>query len=228
MVQPTLPPCNAVFEPVPMRAAIYARVSTFDQNPDMQVQHLREYAKVRGFEVVKEYVDQVTGNMEKRRRERSRKDVAYQELMVDAHLGRFEVVLVWKFDRFARSLSGLIEALQIFSALGIDFISSTQAVDTTTPMGRLFFHMVGAFAEFERELIVERVKAGLANARQRGITLGRPIDPSLERRIAELRHSGSSLRQIAKEVGRSPAGVKRVLDRLKNVHVTETKGESDA
>jgi DNA invertase Pin-like site-specific DNA recombinase len=211
-----------------MRAAIYARVSTFDQNPDMQVQHLREYAKVRGFDVVKEYVDQVTGNMEKRRRERSRKDVAYQELMVDAHLGRFEIVLVWKFDRFARSLSGLIEALQIFSALSIDFISSTQAVDTTTPMGRLFFHLVGAFAEFERELIVERVKAGLANARQRGITLGRPIDPHLERRIAELRHSGSSLRQIAKEVGRSPAGVKRVLDRLKKVHIIETKGESNA
>jgi DNA invertase Pin-like site-specific DNA recombinase len=196
-----------------MKAAIYARVSTLDQNPEMQLLQLREYAAVRKFDVHAEYVDHVTGNIEKRKRQRSKKDGAYQALMTDAHLKRFDVVLVWKFDRFARSLTGLIEALATFNALGIDFISSTQAVDTTTPMGRLFFHIVGAFAEFERELIVERVNAGLHNARLRGVVLGRPREFEIERLIASMRHSGKSLREIGREVGRSAAGVKKILDR---------------
>jgi DNA invertase Pin-like site-specific DNA recombinase len=201
-----------------MKAAIYARVSTTEQNPEMQLTALREYAGRRGFTVFKEYVDQVTGNLDKRKKSK-RRAPAFTAMMEDAHQRRFDVVLVWKFDRFARSLTGLIEALHTFSSLGIDFISSTQAIDTTTPMGRLFFHMVGAFAEFERELIVERVNQGLKNARDRGQVLGRPREPEVEARILTLRASGKSLREIGREVGRSAAGVKRVVDREENALV---------
>ena len=195
-----------------MKAALYARVSTSDQNPEMQLQALRDFAQLRGFTVYKEYIDQVTGNLEKR--QKRKKAAAFVALMEDASRRRFKVVVVWKFDRFARSLSGLIEALQVFSSLGIDFISQTQSVDTTTPMGRLFFHIVGAFAEFEREVIVERVNAGLANARRKGIILGRPRKPHIDHRIVALRHQGHSLRQIGRDVGRSAAAVMRVLTRV--------------
>jgi len=98
----------------------------------------------------------------------------FEALMADARRRRFDCVLVWKYDRFARPLGALIAALQEFRDLGVDFISHTQAIDTTTPMGRLFFHVIGSFAEFERDVIVERVKAGLANARAKGKRLGRP------------------------------------------------------
>ena len=103
--------------------------------------------------------------------------------MDDAARRVFDCVLVWKYDRFARSLSVLVVALQQFPTLGIDFISDTQNIDTTTPMGRLFYHVIGSFAEFERELIVERVRAGLANACAKGEILGRPKDRSAEVRI---------------------------------------------
>jgi len=126
--------------------------------------------------------------------------------------GRFDCVLVWKYDRFARSLGALIAALQEFRALGVDFISHTQAIDTTTPMGRLFFHVIGSFAEFEREVIVERVKAGLANARAKGKRLGRPVrDPGAQARVVALRGEGLSLRQIATRERLSPSGVRKML-----------------
>lgn len=195
------------------RAAIYIRVSTIEQNPEMQLADLQKFASDRKFQVVRIYTDRVTGDLEKRNQTRTSKDAAYKQLMADAHRRHFDCVLVWKFDRFARSLSGLIGALQTFSSLGIDFVSVTQQVDTTTPMGRLLFHLVAAFAEFERELIVERTRVGLANARRKGIRLGRPRKPILDRRIREMRASGQSLRQIAAAVGMSAAGVKRSLDR---------------
>jgi putative DNA-invertase from lambdoid prophage Rac len=123
-------------------------------------------------------------------------------------------VLVWKYDRFARSLGALIAALAEFDALGIDFISHTQAIDTTTAMGRLFFHVIGSFAEFERETIVERVRAGLANARAKGKRLGRPVrDPAAAARVAALRREGLSLRQIAARERLSPSGVRKILQR---------------
>jgi DNA invertase Pin-like site-specific DNA recombinase len=181
---------------------------------------LREFSQRRSFTISKEYVDHVTGNIEKRRRDNSTKDGAYQELMRDARQRKFDCVVVWKFDRFARSLPALIEALQEFSALGIDFISSTQDVDTTTPMGRLFFHLVGAFAEFERALIVERVNAGLANARAKGVQLGRPRNADVEARVLSLAEEFPapcvgrlSLSAIAAQVGRSRAGVRQILMR---------------
>ena len=131
--------------------AIYARVSTSDQSAESQITALRDFANRRGYTVYREYVDHVTGVVSKRKQG---KGTEYQALMHDAKQKRFDVVLVWKFDRFARSLKALIEGLQLFQALKINFISVTQDIDTTTPMGVFFFQIVGAFAELEREMIV--------------------------------------------------------------------------
>jgi DNA invertase Pin-like site-specific DNA recombinase len=191
-----------------MRVAIYARVSTGEQNPELQLRELRDYAERRGFIIHREYVETVPGDV--RRRKRAPK---FEAMMADARRRRFDCVLVWKYDRFARSLGALVAALQEFRDLGIDFISHTQAIDTTTPMGRLFFHVIGSFAEFERDVIVERVRAGLANARAKGKRLGRPIqDPAAEQRVLALkRDEGLSLRQIAAREGLSPSGVRKML-----------------
>jgi DNA invertase Pin-like site-specific DNA recombinase len=197
-----------------VRAAIYARVSTADQNPESQLRQLHRYVKKRGFVLHKEYVDHVSGNLESRRKSRKSQDKAYQELMADASKRLFDCVIVWKYDRFARSLGVLVASLQQFNQLGVDFISYTQDIDTTTAMGRLFFHIVGAFAEFEGEQIVERVKAGLENARAKGVRLGRPEkDPMAARRIAALRQKGWSLRRIAVKEGLSAPGVLKILRR---------------
>ena len=191
-----------------VRVAIYARVSTADQNPELQLRELREYAERRGFLLHREYVDQASGDLHRR----GRRAPAFDELMADARRRRFDCVLVWKYDRFARSLGALVAALQEFRDLGVDFISHTQAIDTTTPMGRLFFHVIGSFAEFEREVIVERVRAGLANARAKGKRLGRPVrDPSAQARVVALRGEGLCLRQIAARERLSPSGVRKLL-----------------
>jgi len=177
-----------------VKAAIYARVSTVEQNPEAQLHELRAYVEKRGFVLHKEYVDHVSGDFEKRKKKRKPRDLAYQELMDDAQKRLIDCVIVWKYDRFARSLSVLVEALNHFNKLGIDFISYTQNIDTTTPMGRLFYNVIGSFSEFEREMIVERVRAGLANAKAKGIKLGRPEkDSSAAYRITVLREEGWSL-----------------------------------
>jgi DNA invertase Pin-like site-specific DNA recombinase len=129
-------------------------------------------------------------------------------MLTDAHRRRFDAVIVWKFDRFARSVSHLLRALETFQALGIEFVSLTEGVDTSTPAGRMIFTVLGAVAELERSLIAERVKAGLRNARAKGKTLGRPkviLDAS---RIAALRNSGLGWKKISKELG---VGVGTVL-----------------
>ena len=197
-----------------MKVAIYARVSTSDQNPEAQLTQLRDYAATRSFTIHKEYVDQITGAVEKRKK----RDTAYQQLLDDAQRLKFKCVLVWKFDRFARSLPALLEALNTFNALGIDFISATQAIDTTNPMGRLFFSIVGAFAEFEREMIMERTRIGVENARRKGVTFGRPRDPDVEAEIARLKRDGLGIRAIGRRVKRSAANVVQVLARLKCVN----------
>jgi DNA invertase Pin-like site-specific DNA recombinase len=193
-----------------MKVAIYARVSTADQNPEGQLAALRDYAATRSFPVVFEYVDQITGAVEKRSKT---KQTMYNRLLLDAHKRMFDCVLVWKFDRFARSLPALLNALDTFKALGIDFISITQMIDTTTPTGRLFFSMVGAFAEFERELITERSKAGVALARKRGVKFGPPRDLLLERKVRKLHQDGMSGNAIAKKLGRSSSGISKILKR---------------
>ena len=146
-----------------MRVAIYARVSTSNngQDPAMQTRELHEYAERRGWTVAGEYVDVgISGTKEKR--------PELDRLMSDAHRRRFDAVVVWKFDRFARSVSHLLRALESFKAQGIEFVSFSEQLDTSTPAGKLVFTVLGAVAELERSLIVERVKAGLRNARAKG------------------------------------------------------------
>jgi DNA invertase Pin-like site-specific DNA recombinase len=145
-----------------IRAALYARVSTANngQDPTTQTRELREYCERRGWNVVGEYVDVGISGAKEKRPELDR-------LMVDGHKRRFDAVIVWKFDRFARSVSYLLRALETFRSLGIEFVSFSEQMDTTTPAGKMVFTVLGAVAELERSLIVERVKAGLRNARAR-------------------------------------------------------------
>jgi DNA invertase Pin-like site-specific DNA recombinase len=138
------------------RIALYARVSTMNgsQDPAMQVRELREYCKNRGWKIVGEYVDfGVSGTTDSRPQ--------LNELMSNAHSRRFDVVGVWDFSRFARSTSHLLRALETFSALGIDFVSLREQIDTSTPTGKMAFTVLGAVAELERSLIGGRVRAGL-------------------------------------------------------------------
>jgi DNA invertase Pin-like site-specific DNA recombinase len=175
------------------RVAIYARVSTLNHGQDvgMQTRELKEYCERRGWQISAEYVDVgISGSKEKRPQ--------LDKLMADAHQRRFDAVIVWKFDRFARSVSHLLRALENFQALGIHFVSLSESLDTSTPAGKMVFTVLGAVAELERSLIVERVKAGLRNARAKGKRLGRPrcvVDAS---RIAALRVQGRSWRKIAR------------------------------
>src|ERR1700736_5479413 len=174
-----------------MRVAIYARVSTANngQDPTVQTRELREYAERRGWTGAGEYVDSgISGTKETRPQ--------LDGLMADAHRGRFDAVVVWKFDRFARSVSHLLRALETFKAQGIEFVSFSEQLDTSTPAGKLVFTVLGAVAELERSLIVERVRAGMRNARAKGKRLGRPkvaVDTS---GIATLRKAGRSWSEI--------------------------------
>jgi DNA invertase Pin-like site-specific DNA recombinase len=199
----------------PLRAAIYARVSTQEQDPQAQLEALREYICQRGFILHREYVDTVTGDFEKRRRRKKQEGEAYQALMEDVSKRRVDCVVVWKYDRFARSIHVLVADLMYFHSLGVEFISYTQNIDTTTPMGRFFYHIIASFAQFEQEMIVERVRAGLAHARAKGVVLGRQErDPEAKHRMAVLRSEGLSLRQIARREGYSPSGVLKILRKL--------------
>jgi DNA invertase Pin-like site-specific DNA recombinase len=179
-----------------MRVAIYARVSTANsgQDPSMQTRELREYAERRGWKLAGEYVDiGISGSKEKR--------PELDRLMADAHKRKFDAVCVWRFDRFARSVSHLLKALETFKALGIEFVSYSEQMDTSTPAGKMVFTVLGAVAELERSLIVERVKAGLRNARAKGKVLGRPRKVLDVKKIAALQARGVGLRKIAAELG---------------------------
>src|SRR5256886_10487472 len=149
----------------------------------MQMRELREYCERRGWQVTSEYVDEGISGAKDSRPELNR-------LMTDAHKRRFDVVCVWRFDRFARSVSHLLRALETFRALGIDFVSFSEQMDTSTPAGKMVFTVLGAVAELERSLIVERVRAGLRNARAKGKRLGRPRRLLDTKTIAALRTQG--------------------------------------
>ncbi len=193
----------------PPRVAIYARISTIGngQSPEMQLRELREYCNRRGWTVAGEYVDEgISGTKERR----PRLDI----LMVDAHRRCFDAVVVWKFDRFARSVSHLLRALETFQALGIHFISLSESLDTSTPTGKMVFTVLGAVAELERSLTVERVRAGMRNARAKGKRIGRPpLRPlGIEDRkaIAKAYWQGeSSFRELAKRFETSIGTVQR-------------------
>src|SRR5215207_8537926 len=174
------------------RAALYMRVSTkgHSQTTETQALALREYVGHRGFEIVHEYRDEgISGSKDSR--------PALDRLMKDARARKFDVVIVARFDRFARSVSHLLRALEEFSYLGVDFVSLSESVDTATPMGKMIFTVLGAVAELERNLIKERVQMGISRARKQGKQFGRPrveIDPL---QVVGLRSCGFSWNQIA-------------------------------
>ena len=191
-----------------MTVAIYARVSTADQNANLQLEQLRDYAAKRNFTVYREYVDQITGLVESRK-----KHTAYDELLKDAQMLRFQVVICWKFDRFARSLVALLQALKTFEALHIDFISVTQAIDTTTPWGDSSFRLSApspSLTGFDFGAIQDWNQS----ARSRGVVFGRPRVAEVDARIQQLREEGLGINAIARKVKRSPAGVLRILRRF--------------
>jgi len=182
-----------------MRAAIYARVSTVDQEPENQLGELRRYVTARGWTGV-EYVDRGVSGAKDRR-------PALDELVTDARRRRFDVVVCWRLDRLGRSLKHLITLLDELQALGVAFVSLAEGIDATTPAGKLQMHILGAIAEFERERIRERVLAGLERARREGKRLGRPpARPPVE---ALQRVAGLPVGVAAERLGVSPSTVKR-------------------
>ncbi len=186
--------------------ALYARVSTLNghQDPEMQLRELREYSERRGWQIVGEYVDHgISGSRESR--------PALTRLLSDAHRRRFDAVLVWKIDRWGRSLKHLVTSLADLDAYGVAFVSMRDNLDLSTPSGRLMMQLLGAMAEFERALIQERVRAGLAHARAKGKKLGRPGVRIDHATVARLRADGASIRSIAVTLGSSVGTISRSL-----------------
>lgn len=185
-----------------MKTAIYSRVSTHEQSVAMQLEELRSYCARRGWEIVEEFTDTMTGSKESR--------PALNRLLADAKRRKFDAVLVYRYDRFARSLRQLVNALAEFDALGIHFISLHEGVDTSTPNGRLVFGIFASIAEFERELIRSRVRSGMAAASARGKKLGRPRIAVDAGKITVLRDSGASWRTIGHKLGISARTARRL------------------
>ncbi len=188
-----------------VKAALYARVSTTNgQDPTMQTRELKEYCDRRGWKIAGQYVDTgISGAREKR--------PELDRMMADAHRWRFDAVVVWKFDRFARSVSHLLRALETFKALGIEFVSLSEQVDTSTPTGKMVFTVLGAVAELERSLIAERVRAGLRNVRAKGKRLGRPHKVVDRAKIARLRREGLGWKAIAAQLGAGVGTVRKAV-----------------
>jgi DNA invertase Pin-like site-specific DNA recombinase len=176
----------------------------------VQTRELEQFAEARGWRLVDSYLDLgISGSKDKR--------PELDRLMADAHRRKFDVVIVWKFDRFARSVSHLLRALETFNALGISFVSLSEQMDTTTPAGKMVFTVLGAVAELERSLIAERVRAGLRNARAKGKTLGRPRVFVDALQIARLRASGASWPSIARQLGVSVGTVFKTAHSLSKI-----------
>jgi len=176
------------------RIAVYARVSTTDQSTDNQLLDLKRYVSDRGWQTYKEYCDNgISGTKDSR--------PALNQLMDDAKKRRFDVVLVWRFDRFARSTRHLINALEEFKNLKIDFVSYQENIDTSSPLGGAIFTIISAVAQLERDIIAERVKAGLRKAKANGRKLGRPRVAVDATRIAHLRAQGRSWAEISRQLG---------------------------
>ena len=187
------------------RAAIYARVSTNNgQNPEMQLEEVRQYCSRREMTIVREYVDRgISGTKEHR--------PALDQLIADCRRRTVDCVVVYRYDRFARSLRQLVNALEEFRALGIDFVSLHEGVDTSTPNGRLVFGIFASIAEFERELIRDRVRSGIALAKSHGKRLGRPRVVVDRLRIATLRKEGRSWAEVCDALGISKGTAQRAV-----------------
>jgi DNA invertase Pin-like site-specific DNA recombinase len=192
-------------------AAVYARVSTDKQKVDMQLRELRKFAARSGFKIYKEYLDQATGANTKR--------PALQEMIEAARKRRFDVLIVWKLDRLSRSLKDLINTLDELGSCGVDFVSYDNNLDTSTPTGKLVFQIVGAVAEFEKDIIRERVIAGLANAKAKGKQLGRPPLPlNILNKAKELKATGHSFRYIEKKLGVGEGSIRKQFQKKKTTH----------
>lgn len=200
------------------KAAIYVRVSTaakvragadsaYEQNPEVQEQPLRLLAEQRGWSVVRVYSDRASGAKENR--------PGIKELMADARRGAFQVVLVWRFDRFARSVEQLVSALADFRSLRVDFVSHQESLDTSTAIGKAMFTIIAAMAELERSVIRERVQAGLDYARKNGTktgrAIGRPKRVFDRSRIEEFRQAGLSWAEIASRLGVPATTIRRAV-----------------
>lgn len=190
------------------KVAIYCRVSTTDQNIDIQLTDLRRYSLSRGWIIQKEYLDKgVSGSKESR--------PALDALMTDARKRLFDIVLVWRFDRFARSSRHLAIALDEFGHLGVDFVSYNEQLDTSGAMGKAMFTIIGAMAELERGIIAERVRAGLRRAREKGKIFGRPRVEIAPEKLKDMQKRGYSVRKIAMALGVPKSTVQHKIMDLK-------------
>ena len=185
------------------RAALYMRVSTVDQHPETQLHDLRQMAGQRGYEIVNEYTDRISGAKARR--------PGLDQMMADAHRGRFDIVLVWACDRLARSTRHFLTVLDDLNRLQIEFVSFRENIDTGGPLGRAIVVIIGAIAELERSLIVEWVRAGMRRARLEGQRIGRAPLELDNAAIQNDRRQGQSIRQIARGHSVSTATIQRVL-----------------
>ena len=186
------------------KIAVYVRVSTKDQSVDMQLHDLERYSRERGLDVFKVYEDNgISGTKETR--------PALSELMNDAKKKKFDMVLVWRFDRFARSTKHLVTALHEFRHIGIDFISFQENIDTSSPLGEAIFTIISAMSTLERDIIAERVKGGLRKARAKGKRLGRPNNDIDVDKVIKFKEQGKSIREVAKDLKLSRGKVERTL-----------------
>ena len=189
------------------RAALYMRVSTLDQHPETQLHDLRSLAAQRGYQIIEEYTDRISGAKTKR--------PGLDQLLFDARRGKFDVVLVWACDRIARSTRHFLEVLDELNHLQVEFVSFRENIDTGGPLGRAIVVIIGAIAELERNLIIERVRAGMRRARLEGRHIGRPQLELDRAAIVHDRSRGQSLGQLAKTFHVSRSTISRVLDEEK-------------
>lgn len=186
------------------RAAIYCRVSRVDQNPQLQEDETKELVRRRSWDLHGVYLDHgISGSKEKR--------PDLDRLLLDAKKKRFEILVVWRSDRLFRSLRHMVNTLAELDAIGVSFVSVTEPFDSTTPQGKLLIHLVSAFSEFEKQILIERTRAGLSAAARRGSAIGRPRVFVDRKRAGELQAQGLSLRKIAKSMGVGIGTVQRVL-----------------
>jgi DNA invertase Pin-like site-specific DNA recombinase len=188
----------------PVRAAAYHRVSRHDQNPQLQQDEVAELVERRGWQLAKSYTDEGISGSRDRRPE-------LDQLLADARRRRFDLLVVWRADRLFRSLKHMVTTLDELAALGIGFTSVTEPFDTSTPSGKLLLHLVSAMAEFERSILIERTKAGLAAAIRRGVKVGRPRAEIDVERARTLRAEGKTFREVAVELGVGAATLHRAL-----------------
>ena len=192
---------------------IYARVSTQDQTSIQQLEILRDYCTKTGYKIFDEYIDEGESALKQNRPE-------YLRILEDARKRKIDMILVYKLDRFSRSLKELVNTMAVLKGYGVNFISYAEKdFDTTTATGQLMFHIVSAFAQFERDMISERTKLKLNHLKNRGVKLGRPQKADFEK-VSELRMKGLSLNQIGREIGCDKSTISKVL---KNGNYTQKK-----